>query len=257
MRFKVAAHTDVGIRKDTNQDSYCVLQAETENGDVLMATVCDGLGGLESGELASATIVKAFAKWFEEELPLLLPLPTVLQDARYQWIRMIKSQNQTIGEYGRQRRIHLGSTISVILLLEDGRYLIGQVGDSRVYKVTDSELMVLTADQTVVANEVRQGRLTPQQAERDPRRNVLLQCVGASRVVEPEFVSGTAEPGQCYMLCSDGFRHELSTDELHRAFAPAANTAQDIMQQHLVRLVEENMARGETDNITAVLVRTC
>lgn len=100
MRFKVAAHTDVGIRKDTNQDSYCVLQAETENGDVLMATVCDGLGGLESGELASATIVKAFAKWFEEELPLLLPLPTVLQDARYQWSRMIKSQNQTIGEYG-------------------------------------------------------------------------------------------------------------------------------------------------------------
>lgn len=137
MRFKVAAHTDVGIRKDTNQDSYCVLQAETENGDVLMATVCDGLGGLESGELASATIVKAFAKWFEEELPLLLPLPTVLQDARYQWSRMIKSKIRRLVNTAAAPDSP-GSTISVILLLEDGRYLIGQVGDSRVYKVTDS-----------------------------------------------------------------------------------------------------------------------
>lgn len=84
MRFKVAAHTDVGIRKDTNQDSYCVLQAETENGDVLMATVCDGLGGLESGELASATIVKAFAKWFEEEpmMPLYIVCEWLMKPER-------------------------------------------------------------------------------------------------------------------------------------------------------------------------------
>ena len=59
MNFYTAAHTDVGIKKDTNQDSYCILQAETPKGNILMAVICDGMGGLESGEVASASIIRA------------------------------------------------------------------------------------------------------------------------------------------------------------------------------------------------------
>ena len=69
MNYLFALHTDVGIKKKTNQDSLCVKEASTPNGNILMALVCDGMGGLEKGEVASATIIKAFSKWFQEELP--------------------------------------------------------------------------------------------------------------------------------------------------------------------------------------------
>ena len=68
MKFNVAIHTDVGIRKETNQDSLCLKQAETDKGVILLAIICDGMGGLEKGEVASATVITAFSKWFETEL---------------------------------------------------------------------------------------------------------------------------------------------------------------------------------------------
>lgn len=256
MNFYTATHTDVGIKKDTNQDSYCVLQAETNRGNILLAVVCDGMGGLESGEVASASIIRTFRNWFCNDLPFTLPSETYFEDVRYDWDRMIKTQNRSIADYGRRHHFQLGSTITAMIFFEDGRYLIGHVGDSRAYRIDNRELSILTEDQTVVANEVRRGRLTPEEAERDPRRNVLLQCVGASRVVVPDFIEGTAEPGVCYMLCSDGFRHEVSKAEIQNAFSPIVNTEKNQMKSNIVRLIELNKSRGETDNITALLIRT-
>lgn len=67
--FKVEMHTDIGIRKETNQDSMCVKEAQTDKGNILFTVICDGMGGLEKGEVASATIINAFSTWFENELP--------------------------------------------------------------------------------------------------------------------------------------------------------------------------------------------
>lgn len=256
MNYYIAAHTDAGIKKETNQDSYCILQAETQKGNLLMAVVCDGMGGLASGEVASAAIVRVFRAWFYQDLPGLLPSPTCYDDVKYAWDRIIKTQNQDIAAYGRQHHFQLGSTATALIIFEDGNYLIAHVGDSRAYRVDNQTVSVLTTDQTLVAYEVRIGKLTPEQALRDPRRNVLLQCIGASRTVEPEYFTGLAEPGTCYMLCSDGFRHELSPAEIQNAFAPIANSNETQMKNNLVRLVELNKSRGETDNITALLIRT-
>lgn len=188
MNFYTASHTDVGIKKDKNQDSYCILQAETPKGTVLLAMVCDGMGGLDKGEVASASIITAFKAWFCEKLPYTLSSDTYYDDVKYEWDRIIKTQNQEIAAYGRAHCIQLGSTVTAMIVFEDGKYLIGHVGDSRAYKISNSEISILTKDQTIVANEVRLGKLTPEEAARDPRRNVLLQCVGASRIVEPEYV---------------------------------------------------------------------
>ena len=190
MPFMVEMHTDIGIRKETNQDSICVKEAQTEKGNILLGIICDGMGGLEKGEVASATIVNTFSKWFENDLPYQLSSENVLGEIEYSWERIIKEQNQSIAEYGRNHHIQLGSTITAMLFLEDGKYLIGHVGDSRAYRITDNEIEILTEDQTLVAREVKMGRMTPEQAERDSRRNVLLQCIGASKVVEPTFICG-------------------------------------------------------------------
>lgn len=256
MNYKVAVHTDVGIKKDTNQDSLCVKQAETEKGTILLAIICDGMGGLEKGEVASATVINAFSNWFENELPSILASDSYFEDTKYRWDRIIKEQNQNIGEYGRKNHIQLGTTISAIIVFEDGKYLIGHVGDSRVYRITDTDLEVLTLDQTLMAQKVRNGTMTPEEAERDPRRNMLLQCVGASKTVEPDYIDGTISANECYMLCSDGFRHVVTADEIKDAFAPSINMTEDAMKSNVVKLIELNKDRGETDNITAILVRT-
>ena len=83
MNYSIALHTDVGIRKETNQDSMCVKQAETEKGQILLAIICDGMGGLEKGEVASATVINAFSAWFEEELPIILAKDSYFDEVKY------------------------------------------------------------------------------------------------------------------------------------------------------------------------------
>lgn len=256
MNFVVELHTDVGIKKTTNQDSMCIKEARTDNGTVFLAVICDGMGGLEKGEVASATVIHAFSNWFEQELPYALSKKEYIEEVRYRWERIIKEQNQNIADYGRKSRIQLGSTITALLFFEDGRYLIGHVGDSRAYRITNENINILTEDQTVVAKEVRQGEITPEQAECDPRRNVLLQCIGASRIVEPDFIVGQYEVNECYMLCSDGFRHVVSPNEIKEAFSPVNNTDEKQMKQNIIRMIECNKEREETDNISVILIKT-
>lgn len=255
MKYKIALHTDVGTQKKNNQDSVCIRQAVTAAGTITMVVMCDGMGGLEKGEVASATLITAFAEWFETELPQYLTQVNPADEVRYRWGRIIRERNQAIAAYGRDQGIQLGSTITAMIIFENGKYLIVHVGDTRAYRITDTALQQLTMDQTLVAREVRMGRMTPEQAAADPRRNVLLQCVGASRIVEPDFIEGMVEQGACYMLCSDGFRHVVTEEEICAALAPAVSMSEPAMKENLIRLTEMNKQRGETDNITAVLLK--
>ncbi len=256
MKFLIAVQTDVGIQKETNQDSCCIKVAETKNGQIIMSVLCDGMGGLSKGEVASATLISAFCDWFDNELGTTLSAKNPIEEAKSRWERIIKEQNQIIGAYGRNERIRLGSTITAQLILYDGSYLIGHVGDSRAYRITDDAIMQLTEDQTVVAREIKQGKLSPDKAETDSRRNVLLQCVGASKSVYPEFYYGKAAANECYMLCSDGFRHVVNREEIQCSFAPKNNTTESIMEKNIQKLIDLNKYRHESDNITALLIKT-
>ncbi|MEW8985706.1 MAG: protein phosphatase 2C domain-containing protein [Bacillus sp. (in: firmicutes)] len=219
----------------------------------MLAFICDGMGGLAKGEVASASVVSAFSDWFENELPSQLT-HNDFDEIQYRWERIIREQNQRIAEYGRNIRIQLGTTLTALLLIDTKFMLIGHVGDSRVYRI-NTKLEVLTEDQTVVGREVRRGVLTPEQAKIDPRRNVLLQCIGASKLVEPEFIRGTPERGDVYMLCSDGFRHMISEDEIYQAFSPQELMDEAVMKNKAVELVELNKQRQELDNISVMLVK--
>ena len=248
-----AVCTDIGNRKATNQDSVCLKIADTSVGTVVLAVICDGMGGLSEGEVASASVVNAFSAWFEKELPEQLAKQD-WADFQYRWGRMIKEQNQRIAEYGRKRRTQLGTTLTALLLIDSQLMLIGHVGDSRVYRI-HHQMEILTEDQTVVGREMRRGTLTPDQAKQDPRRHVLLQCIGASKLVEPQFVYGKPVPGEVYLLCSDGFRHKITEDEIFQAFSPQLLIDEAVMEQRTRAMVELNKQRQERDNITAVLIK--
>lgn len=256
MRFLTAYGTDTGTVKTVNQDSICIKEAETELGTVLMAVVCDGMGGLEQGEVASAKMVEMLGCWFEEDLPFLLGTADYLNEVRYAWERMIKRVNQEIGAMGRELHIHSGTTVTAWIAFPDGSFLVGHVGDTRAYRISDENIQIITEDQTLVAREVKAHRLTEEEAATDPRRSVLLQCVGASRIVEPAFYTGRVTANECFLLCSDGFRHEIRPDEIKERLCPGSNRDERAMQANINALIELNMKRCEKDNISAVLIKT-
>lgn len=252
MHFISTADTDIGISKDTNQDSILIKHASVDNSEILLAVICDGMGGLSKGELASATVIRAFSKWFDEELPFELEFVD-MQVIGAKWALMLKELNAQILEYSRANGIEgVGTTFSGILFVDD-KYVIAHVGDTRIYRI-GSMLKQLTTDQTFVAREISRGTLTLEQAKTDKRRNLLLQCVGASKMVEPEVICGQTEKG-AYMICSDGFRHEISENEMYESLNPINLMNKDAMHNNAKYLIEQVKNRGEKDNISVVLVK--
>lgn len=254
MNFIVSANTDIGLTKDTNQDSLSVKVINTDQGRIAFALLCDGMGGLAKGEVASASVIKAFDEWVSVQLPILSASPIDEEAIKTQWNDIIQSQNKTIQAYGGRLGVKLGTTV-VLLLITDDKYFIMNVGDSRAYEISDN-LYQLTKDQTFVAREVELGNMTPEQAEVDQRRSVLLQCVGASDTVCPDFFVGTPKSNATYMLCSDGFRHEITPQEIFDKMQPEILLDDATMNQNTVDLIELNKQRNERDNISVVLIRT-
>lgn len=253
MSFLATVHTDAGIGKENNQDSALQIEARTDFGDVMLSVVCDGMGGLDKGEVASATVIEAFSEWFEKELPKLIHLEDVERMIFGEWEELILDCNQKISAYADELRIKMGTTLNAILFLR-GRYYIANVGDSRAYLLSDG-LYQLTKDQTLVQREVDMGRLTAEKAAVSPRRNILLQCVGASPIVTPDYYSGSYAAGQVFMQCSDGFRHVVTGEEIYRYLNTQELTDERKMADNAVYLTELNKNRQEKDNITVLLVK--
>lgn len=255
MDFLIAAHTDVGIRKKTNQDSVLIKVADTDYGKVCLSVVCDGMGGLRKGELASATLIRFFSDWFTNELPELLYNGLDGMELRKNWERLVSICARDLERYSAENQVKMGTTLAALLIAR-GRYYIMNIGDSRVYEITNTTWQ-MTKDQTFIQREMDMGRMTPEEARRDPRRNVLLQCVGASDFIEPEFLTGAVNTDALYLLCCDGFRHVITPQEIQERLDPRRMTNEEIMRQELVYLTELNKFRREDDNISAATIRIC
>ena len=255
MIYKIAAHRDVGIVKKTNQDSVLVKIAQTNHDKVCLCVVCDGMGGLADGELASATVIREFDQWFINKPPGLLETPEFpMDELRVQWDDLVMRQNKKLAKYASGIGTRMGTTVVAFLVVDD-KYYIMNIGDSRAYMVSDA-IYQLTKDQSLVQQQIDLGLVRPEDAERHPQRNVLLQCIGASQEVLPDFYRGTVFPGSLFLLCSDGFRHEISEQELYMQLQPSVLTTEEMMKERLVYLTELVKSRMEMDNISAVVMKT-
>lgn len=254
MNFLTAYHTDIGIKKKTNQDSLLIHQAQTGAGNVVLAVLCDGMGGLAKGEVASACMIRQFSQWFQRDLPALLSAGLQPEALRMSWERLVADVNQKITNYSIQNSVTMGTTCTALLIVNNVYYIMN-IGDSRAYLISDN-IYQLTKDHTYVQREMDAGRMTYEESLRDPQRNVLLQCVGASSEIAPDFFMGDVTINQTYMLCCDGFRHVIDPREFFRYLNPAGCTDPGVMQKNLVYLTELNKQRQENDNISALLIRT-
>jgi len=209
------------------------------------------MGGMEKGELASATVIHAFSEWFET-IYTQKGNDWSYEEIKTQWQTLLEEVNEVLLKHGQNKDIQLGTTATVMLLSSKGEYCIGHVGDTRIYKMGQN-LTQLTEDHTFIAREIKRGNMTPEQAAVDNRRNVLLQCIGVNKFFEPQYLRGTIERGEGTLLCTDGFRHVVAEEEIYKKLYNAENE-QD-MKKELVHLVELNKKRQETDNITAMLIK--
>ena len=254
MVFYAASATDVGTKKQINQDSLSLKSFITPIGNVALAVMCDGMGGLSHGEVASRQIVSAFEKWADERLSELAQSEIYDGDIRKQWTEIISLQNDIIRSFGERNGFKVGSTVTAMLLTET-RYYILNIGDSRAYMINSAGARRITTDHTVVETEIELGNMTETQALNSPIRSVLTKCVGISETVEPDMFFGDTETDTVYLLCSDGFRHLISEDEMKSSlYTLSKEHGLEYLEAGIKGLIELNKDRGETDNISAAAV---
>lgn len=257
MKFFQSVYTDIGTHRKSNQDSAGLFKASTDRGEILFALVCDGMGGYENGELASKVLIEAFENWFKCEYPYCVYDPDFTYENLFeQWGQIIYDCNEKLVKFGMDHGNSLGSTLTAVLLAEN-EYFMAHVGDSRAFVVTPDQVFQLTRDQSVVAEAVRRGEITPEEAKTDRRRNMLLECIGVTPDIHPLFYTGRYREKDTFLLCSDGFWHHLEDEELIR-YLNGRQFNEDLeLYMRLKYLIELDKERGEKDNLTAVAIVPC
>lgn len=268
MKIQTCICTDTGIRKKVNQDAVMVKVADTDlYGRIAMGVLCDGMGGLSCGEVASAAFVHRMENWFHEELAEALSgeqvteqLSAIQQNRQSfwkiienQWSMITSEMNDRIAAYGNERGIRLGTTVLCLLLIGE-EYLVMNIGDSRLYVTDETMTRQLTHDQSYVQQQIDLGLMTPQEALESDQKSVLLQCIGASEDVRPDFYSGSADQDTVFALCCDGFWRKQDPEEMHAMMTPYACSREENMKKNMMKLTDRLKKRGETDNISVLLI---
>jgi protein phosphatase len=239
--------TDLGRKRQTNEDAFF---ADDELG---LYIVADGMGGHAAGEVASREAVDTLYGMVKRGIGQLHELVDPLDDADARAAcRLMESAVQaatyfvySIAEIDRDKS-GMGTTISAMLILGD--YAVtAQVGDSRVYCIHDGIVEQLTEDHTLIAWQLKQGLITPQEALRSPHKNVITRAVGNREYVQVDTRCVPLQPGGRFLLCSDGL-HGYIKDEDIPAIVEMGGAA---AVERFIALANE---RGGKDNITAILV---
>lgn len=253
MHYLTSVHSDIGIQKKVNQDSLCLKIAQTSIGDVLMAIVCDGMGGLQKGELASKIVVEAFSNWFDKRLPVLIQNGLDLVAVGQSWNTLVKEYNLKIYNFSKASNIEMGTTLVAILMI-DNKAIICNIGDSRCYSIRKT-IKQLSRDHTQIEKLIRENQISRDEAQNDPRSSMLTQCIGVSANANPDFFQVVTEEGMGFLLCSDGFRHKVKEEEIKGVLHPSILFDESTMKTTLIDLTELNKSRGETDNITSIYIK--
>ena len=231
-RIESAALTHEGRVRDHNEDSFCARES-----DGLWA-VADGMGGHEGGEWASGEIVKALDA---------LDLPEDFDAAQDAIAEAIGTANRKIVAQARVRGKQMGSTV-VSLLMRGARYAVLWVGDSRAYVLRGGALIQLSRDHSQVQEMVDRGIMRPEDAEGHPMGHILSRAVGVRDEVAVDRTTGEIEPGDTFLLCSDGLHGYVDKADITRLLV------QHTPEEASNDLVEITLANGAPDNVTVIAV---
>ena len=252
MKVKACIYTDAGKSRKVNQDSVLVKVANSEKlGRISFVAVCDGMGGLPKGEVASCKVVRSLENWFHEELSLMQDLETErLWDViEVSWRRLIAKISGELRRYARHRKIDIGTTLTALLQIGD-RYMLMNIGDSRIYVASKGEVIKLTKDHSVLQKKLDEGKITEKEALNDREKSVLLRCLGSMKTAEPDITRGVIKNDSTVIACSDGFWRTMEKTELYSMLCPQMCVTSEDMLEACKKLVKKAYDRNETDNIS-------
>ena len=250
MESAFGAKTDVGLKRSHNEDSLC---AEHDQG---LYVVCDGMGGQNAGEVASGLAVEVIQRHMREarhnaDLPLVGEYDRQFSPQTNRLASAIRLANQVIHSAAKGQPGQEGMGTTVVSAALNGQVLsVAHVGDSRMYLVRGETIQPLTSDHSLVAEQVRMGILTEEEAERSPQKNIITRALGVDENVEVELDEVPVMRGDSLLLCSDGLTRGVKPaeilDTIRREQEPQA--ASD-------RLIELANAAGGEDNTTVILIK--
>jgi serine/threonine-protein phosphatase Stp1 len=233
--FECISRTHVGLKRKVNEDS---VMLRTDHG---LWAVADGMGGHEAGDVASRRVAEALAR---------LPDGRDLDDLTDSAVSALEDVNAELIRLARadHRPRTIGSTV-VGLAVRDGQYRCFWAGDSRAYRVRGSRIERLTRDHSLVQGLIDAGMLSREEAKDHPDANVITRAVGASESLEVEIAAGDAEPGDQFLLASDGLTRLVEDDELAKILSswPPGDAADT--------LIDAVLARGAPDNVSLIIAR--
>jgi serine/threonine protein phosphatase PrpC len=249
--------TDVGRQRAVNEDAFLV------DNELGLYVVADGMGGHSSGEIASTEAIETLHNMVLQNRDALarideMPIETGPRASRrpptmYRALRILESAIQAatymvfgLSENNPERR-GMGTTISA-LYVRGGFALTAQVGDSRVYRVSDGRVEQMTEDHTLIAWQLKRGLITPDEARMSRQKNVITRAVGSRDYVQVDTNYAAVRPGDAFLLCSDGLHGYLSDAEI----LAIMNRAPEEATKRLIDLANE---RGGRDNITSIAVQ--
>jgi PPM family protein phosphatase len=227
-----AGLTDVGRQRHTNEDRYFESAP--------LFAVADGMGGARAGEVASQIAVDEFAEQADAGGSPEERLASIVRSANRKIYDLSQSDESRAG---------MGTTLTAALV-SDTEVSLGHVGDSRAYRFRDDELERLTQDHSLVEELMRMGKLSPEDAESDPRRSIITRALGPEPDVEVETCTYPAKDGDVYLICSDGLTGMVPEERLAEILR-----ARSSLEQAAKALVDDANARGGKDNITVLLFK--
>ncbi len=238
--MRIVAKTDIGLQRTNNQDSYAVGELPDS---AAWAVVCDGMGGVNGGNLASTTAVKIIS----ERITSTFRKGMGFNSIRNMLTSAITAANISVFDMSKENPelTGMGTTVVVVLVV-DGVACIAHAGDSRAYILSGKNLRQLTKDHSFVQEMVDSGNLTEDEAKADPRKNIITRALGVDEELRIDFCEEDIDENDVLMLCTDGLTNFIEPEEIYEL------TEDGKFFEYAERLVNRANKNGGGDNITVV-----
>lgn len=242
MKLKFVGLTDAGRIRANNEDAISTLEP------LGLAVLADGMGGYNAGEVASAMAVEHIRQHLQ---PWLTARPVASRELPQAVLRGIELANQAIYEASAAHREFRGmGTTVVVAVFHGSRVLLAHAGDSRVYRLRQGQLVTLTRDHSLLQEQIDAGLISPELARHATYRNLVTRAVGVEAAVRPDLNELGTEPGDLYLLCSDGLNDMLSDEEIASVLLRTPS-----LEAAARALVDAANAAGGRDNISVILAQ--
>jgi serine/threonine protein phosphatase PrpC len=250
-KLEISAVTDPGVKRTNNEDS---IGTEASLG---LAVVADGMGGYEGGEIASALAVETILNELQDRIEQLKKKHADDDSIEYSVESLavrdvIKKSNEIIYNAAKNEPQYQGMGTTIVLaLFYDNRLTVAHVGDSRLYRLREDRLELITVDHTLMQQLIQRGFYTAQEARESMNKNLVIRALGTDPEVEVDIQEDIALPGDIYLLCSDGLNDMIDDGEIHLTLK-RYNDNLDLAASELVKLANK---KGGKDNISVILAR--